>query len=92
MAETTENASKYYEQATEAVIFLKLCNSNKLNLILNYSVFYFELENGSTKACKIVEETLNDAGDEIDKKDKEEIRDPSQTLNFPKRTLIKNVL
>ena len=88
LTETTENASKYYQQATEAVISLKPCNSNKLNLILNYYVFYFELENDSANACKIVEKTLNDVGDEIDKKDKEETRDNLSIITFSKRILI----
>ena len=60
LTETTKNASKYYRKATETATSLKSCNSNKLNFILNYSVFYFELENDSSKACKILEDTLND--------------------------------
>ena len=42
-------------------------NSSELELALNYSVLYYELKDDSSKACKIAEEALNGARDEIEK-------------------------
>ena len=87
LAEVTENASKYYQQATEAAASLKPYNSNKLGLALNYSVFYYELKNDSAKACKIAEEALNGARDEIDNMDNEEARDALSIIELLKENL-----
>jgi hypothetical protein len=87
LSEVTENASKYYQQATEAAAVLKPYNSNKLGLALNYSVFYYELKNDSSKACSIAEEALNGARDEIDNMDNEEARDALSIIELLKENL-----
>eukprot|EP00345_Euplotes_harpa_P013838 CAMPEP_0168336766 /NCGR_PEP_ID=MMETSP0213-20121227/11759_1 /TAXON_ID=151035 /ORGANISM="Euplotes harpa, Strain FSP1.4" /LENGTH=239 /DNA_ID=CAMNT_0008342065 /DNA_START=13 /DNA_END=732 /DNA_ORIENTATION=+ len=87
LAEVTENASKYYQKATEAAASLKPYNSNKLGLALNYSVFYYELKNDSAKACTIAEEALNGARDEIDNMDNEEARDALSIIELLKENL-----
>ena len=87
LSETTENASKYYQQATDAASSLKPYNSNKLGLALNYSVFYYELKNDSAKACTIAEEALNGARDEIDNMDNEEARDALSIIELLKENL-----
>lgn len=87
LSEVTENAKKYYEQATEAAKNLKPYNSNKLGLALNFSVFHYELKNDSSKACTIAEEALNGARDEIDNMDNEEARDALSIIELLKENL-----
>lgn len=87
LAEVTENARKYYEQATAAAVNLKPYNSNKLGLALNYSVFHYELKNDSAKACVIAEEALNGARDEIDNMDNDEARDALSIIELLKENL-----
>ena len=87
LSEVTENAAKYYKQATDAAAALKPYNSNKLGLALNYSVFYYELKNDSAKACTIAEEALNGARDEIDNMDNDEARDALSIIELLKENL-----
>ena len=87
LAEVTENAHKFYKQATEAAVKLKAYNSNKLGLALNYSVFYFELKNDSATACKIAEEALAGARDEIDSMDNEEAKEALSIIELLKENL-----
>ena len=87
LAEVTEQAMKYYQKATEAAASLKPYNSNKLGLALNFSVFYYELKNDSSKACSIAEEALNGARDEIDNMDNEEARDALSIIELLKENL-----
>jgi 14-3-3 protein epsilon len=87
LAAVTENALKYYNQATEAAKPLKPYNSTKLGLALNFSVFYYELKNDSAKACTIAEQALNDAKEKIDEMDNEEARDALSIIELLKENL-----
>ena len=87
LEEVTENASKFYQQATDAAGKLKPYNSNKLGLALNFSVFWYELKNDSSKACSIAEEALNGARDEIDNMDNDEARDALSIIELLKENL-----
>jgi len=87
LSEVTESAMKYYQKATDAAKALKPYNSNKLGLALNFSVFYYELKNDSSKACTIAEEALNGARDEIDNMDNEEARDALSIIELLKENL-----
>mmetsp|Transcript_32859 Transcript_32859/g.37630 ORF Transcript_32859/g.37630 Transcript_32859/m.37630 type:complete len:240 (-) Transcript_32859:60-779(-) len=87
LAEVTENARKYYEDATAAAKSLKPYNSNKLGLALNFSVFHYELKNDSAKACTIAEEALNGARDEIDNMGNDEARDALSIIELLKENL-----
>ena len=53
LAEVTEKAGDFYQQAQDKAQELKTYNSTRLGLSLNYSVFYYELKNDSKKACEI---------------------------------------
>lgn len=87
LAAVTENALKYYNQATEAGKPLKPYNSTKLGLALNFSVFYYELKNDSAKACTIAEQALNEAKEKIDEMDNEEARDALSIIELLKENL-----
>jgi hypothetical protein len=87
LAAVTENALKYYDEATKATGPLKPYNSTKLGLALNFSVFYYELKNDSGKACVIAEEALNGAKEKIDEMDNEEARDALSIIELLKENL-----
>lgn len=87
LEDVTENALKYYDLATQAASELKPYNSTRLGLALNFSVFHYELKNDSGKACKIAEEALNGARDEIDNMDNEEARDALSIIELLKENL-----
>lgn len=87
LAAVTENALKYYNQATTAAAKLQPYNSTKLGLALNFSVFHYELKNDSNKACEIAEEALNAAKDKIDEMNNEEARDALSIIELLKENL-----
>ncbi|CAI2377696.1 unnamed protein product [Moneuplotes crassus] len=87
LAAVTENALKYYDEATKAGENLKPYNSTKLGLALNFSVFHYELKNDSSKACLIAEEALNGAKEKIDDMDNEEARDALSIIELLKENL-----
>ena len=87
LAAVTENALKYYDEATQAAGPLKPYNSTKLGLALNFSVFHYELKSDSGKACEIAEEALNAAKDKIDEMDNEEARDALSIIELLKENL-----
>lgn len=87
LKEVTANAKTYYEKATDAAKPLKPYNSNKLGLALNFSVFHYELQNDSAKACQIAEEALNGARDEIDNMDNDEAKDALSIIELLKENL-----
>lgn len=87
LAAVTENALKYYNQATVAAKELQPYNSTKLGLALNFSVFHYELKSDSNKACEIAEEALNAAKDKIDEMNNEEARDALSIIELLKENL-----
>ena len=52
--ENVENSSKSYEKAHKmAKDKLPPTHPIRLGLVLNYSVFHYEIKNDSTKACEL---------------------------------------
>ena len=58
---TKEKAAEAYKEATEEAKNLKSTNPIRLGLALNYSVFYFEIQNNSEEACKLAKTAFDDA-------------------------------
>ena len=58
---TKEKAAEAYKEATEEAKNLKSTNPIRLGLALNYSVFYFEIQNNSEKACQLAKTAFDDA-------------------------------
>ena len=68
-------------------------NSIRLGLALNYSVFYYEVKSDIPKACKLAEEALESAKQNIDNMDNEDARDAlsrkegKEALNYANQLL-----
>ena len=54
---------------------LNPCNSIRLGLALNFSVFHYEVMSDVKKACEFGEKALQDAIDKLDDCDEETFRD-----------------
>lgn len=87
LSEATEGALEYYQKATKAAEGLKPYNSTRLGLALNYSVFYYEVKNDIPKACKLAEEALEAAKQNIDNMDNEDARDALSIVELLKENL-----
>ena len=58
LEEARSGALENYKQAEAASKELAACNSIKLGLALNYSVFYYEVMQDSKQACVLAETAL----------------------------------
>ena len=64
--EVKRGALQSYDKALEYTSDLNPCNSIKLGIILNYSVFQLEVMKDSLKAIEMAEKGLQEAVDNID--------------------------
>lgn len=87
LADVTGKADEYYGKATEEAKNLPTYNSTRLGLALNYSVFYYELKNDSGTACKLAQEALDGAKNDIESMDNEEARDALSIVELLKENL-----
>ena len=87
LAEVTEKALEFYDQATDAAKELPTYNSTRLGLALNFSVFYYELKNDSKKACELAQEALDGARADIESMDNEDARDAISIVELLKENL-----
>jgi 14-3-3 protein epsilon len=78
-------ALKAYSDAQK--ITLPPCNSIKLGLALNFSVFYYEVMKDQKKACELAEEALQSALDKIDEISEEDFRDAKSIIELLKENL-----
>ena len=76
LAKTKSDALAAYQEAcTIAEKTLNACNSIRLGLALNFSVFHYEVMQDVKKACELGEKALQDALDKLDDCDEETFRD-----------------
>ena len=78
-------ALKAYTEAQK--IKLPPCNSIKLGLALNFSVFYYEVMKDQKRACELAEEALQSALDKIDEISEEDFRDAKSIIELLKENL-----
>jgi 14-3-3 protein epsilon len=85
LEQVKNEALKAYTEAQ--TINLPPCNSIKLGLALNFSVFYYEVMKDQKKACELAEEALQGALDKIDEISEEDFRDAKSIIELLKENL-----
>lgn len=85
LEQVKNEALKAYTEAQK--INLPPCNSIKLGLALNFSVFYYEVMKDQKKACELAEEALQGALDKIDDISEEDFRDAKSIIELLKENL-----
>ena len=80
-----QEALKAYTEANG--ITLPPCNSIRLGLALNFSVFYFEVMKDQKRACELADSSLQAALDKIDELGEEEFRDAKSIIELLKENL-----
>ncbi len=63
--EAVEASEKAYKEGYELAGSLKSTNPVRLGLALNYSVFYYEIQNSSEKACGLAKQAFDEAIDQL---------------------------
>jgi len=80
-----ENANKSkeaYKKAQEEAKVLPSTNPIRLGLALNFSVFYYEIENEPGEACKLAKQAFDDAISELDKLDEDSYKDSTLIMQL----------
>ena len=85
LEQVKNEALKAYTEAQK--IGLPPCNSIKLGLALNCSVFYYEVMKDQKRACELAEEALQLALDKIDEISEEDFRDAKSIIELLKENL-----
>ncbi len=80
-----QEALKSYAEASK--VALPSCNSIKLGLALNFSVFYYEVLKDHKKACELAEQNLQEALEKIDEISEEDFRDAKSIIELLKENL-----
>ena len=80
-----QEALKAYTEANK--ITLPPCNSIRLGLALNFSVFYYEVMKDQQKACELADSSLQAALEKIDDLGEEEFRDAKSIIELLKENL-----
>jgi len=83
----TEALSAYQEACTIAEKSLNACNSIRLGLALNFSVFHYEVMQDVRKACELGDKALQDALDKLDDCDEETFRDAQSIIELLRENL-----
>ena len=80
-----EQARLSYEEANG--IALPACAPIKLGLVLNFSVFYYEVIKDTKKACAVADRALQAALEKIDDLGEEEFKDAKAIIELLKENL-----
>lgn len=88
LAKTKTDALQAYQDAQViAEKTLNACNSIRLGLALNFSVFHYEVMQDVKKACELGEKALQDALDKLDDCDEETFRDAQSIIELLRENL-----
>lgn len=85
--EIGDKALDFYGQADLEAQKLPVCNSIRLGLALNFSVFYYEVKSDSKKACEIAQTALDHAKEDIDSVGNDEAKDALSIVELLKENL-----
>jgi hypothetical protein len=80
--EFSNKAEQAYNDATELVVSLDKSHPVVLGLMLNFSVFYFEIKKDSDKACELAKTAFDDALGVLDSSDTETYKDSALILQL----------
>ena len=83
----TDALAAYAEACTIAEKSLGACNSIRLGLALNFSVFHYEVMQNVRKACELGDKALQDALDKLDDCDEETFRDAQSIIELLRENL-----
>jgi CRISPR/Cas system CSM-associated protein Csm2 small subunit len=85
---TKSDALQAYDKAGKvAEKSLNACNSIRLGLALNFSVFHYEVMQDVKKACELADKALQDALDKLDDCDEETFRDAQSIIELLRENL-----
>ena len=80
-------ALENYQLASTMAETLNSCNSIRLGLALNFSVFQYEVMGNHKQACEIGEQALSNALENIDDVDEETFMEAKQIIDLLKENL-----
>ena len=83
----TDALQAYQEACGVAEKSLNACNSIRLGLALNFSVFHYEVMQDVRKACELGDKALQDALDKLDDCDEETFRDAQSIIELLRENL-----
>jgi len=83
----TDALAAYDEACKIAEKSLNACNSIRLGLALNFSVFHYEVMQNVKKACELGDKALTDALDKLDDCDEETFRDAQSIIELLRENL-----
>ncbi|XP_022782563.1 14-3-3 protein beta/alpha-B-like [Stylophora pistillata] len=79
----SEESKKAYEKANEeSKSYLSETNPIRLGLALNFSVFYYEIENDSSKACELAKTAFDDAIAKLDEVKEDSYKDSTLIMQL----------
>jgi len=85
---TKKQALESYQEACDiAQKSLNACNSIRLGLALNFSVFFYEVMQDVKKACELGDKALQDALDKLDDCEEETFRDAQSIIELLRENL-----
>ena len=88
LARTKTDALTAYDEACKlAEKSLNPCNSIRLGLALNFSVFHYEVMTNIKRACELGDKALQDALDKLDECDEETFRDAQSIIELLRENL-----
>jgi len=81
-AEHAKNASEAYSAATDSASKLAPTHPIRLGLALNFSVFLYEVQAETSKACELAKAAFDDAIAELDTLDEESYKDSTLIMQL----------
>lgn len=85
--EASSNAQKAYSEAMKHAENIQITNPIRLGLVLNYTVFNYEILNHHSEACKMAKDAFEQAVEELDHLSEETYKDSTLILQLLKDNL-----